>query len=291
MAGQQEPQAEQQASQQQIDVAHALQIAEAGSLPVVELIRQIESKLGQDTLAEHARWYLMSVLRHLNKDDWSSLEASGIAGPLQQELIDRYIATDDAKQALRSVLKEPHCRFTLLGFAKARRVEQHVLSTTTKAYRNAAALLRELDLVVSKQRSASSRRAARRQPSGLPRVDTPGFVAAPGQDSIPEPSAVRDSQSQEPVAGQNVEREAELAANQDAHSGREDSWNAVASLERAAAGDQQMGDDEFARFDALVTAAPPPAPNWQEAKEVDRQSLMLGLGAGALLFVLILLFY
>ncbi|MFT6296525.1 MAG: hypothetical protein ACJATW_002820, partial [Glaciecola sp.] len=111
------------------------------------LVEKIETSLGQNTMLEQSRWFVMSVLCHSNRGAWLTIDESEIDKEKQYEIAGSYIGTDGFKQSLRTVLKEGRCKFTLLKFAKSRNIEKRTLSTTTKAFKHAQSLLKELGLI------------------------------------------------------------------------------------------------------------------------------------------------
>ncbi|MDP6537347.1 MAG: hypothetical protein QGG02_13640 [Gammaproteobacteria bacterium] len=144
----------------QLELARSIGIGADRQVDLEQLIREIEQELGQDTLLEQSRWFVMSVLRYCSKADWQDIDQSNVSEQQQYELAASYIARDDLKRSLRTVLKDARCRFTLIGFAKSRSVKRRVLSTTTKAFKQAKQLLQEVGLLEVHMRGRSKRPAA-----------------------------------------------------------------------------------------------------------------------------------
>lgn len=120
------------------------------------VVHLMETQLGQDTLLEQSRWYLLSIERHLAKAGWLDPEGSAMDHDRQYVLAAEFIAEDAAKKMLKSVLKDWRCKFTLLRFAKVRNLSAAVLSSNTKAYKSGVELL--VKSLVSKPVSKSIRK-------------------------------------------------------------------------------------------------------------------------------------
>lgn len=149
-------------SDYQLAFASSLGLELEDAKSVQESVLLIERSLGQKSLRELARWFLLSVLQHLQNTDWGEIGNSGLIESAQYELADEFLASDEFKQSLLTVLKDPRFRFTLLGFAKGRNPEKRILSTSTKAYRQAREILLANELVDSSQASRRGRRPAKR---------------------------------------------------------------------------------------------------------------------------------
>ncbi|MDP6651529.1 MAG: hypothetical protein QGF90_05390 [Gammaproteobacteria bacterium] len=141
----------------QLALARSIGISVDRLADLEQLIREIEQELGQSTLLEQSRWFVMSVLRYCSKAHWQDISQSSVSEQRQYELAASFIARDNLKQSLRIVLKEDRCRFTLIGFAKSRSVEKRVLSTTTKTFKQAKQLLQETGLLEVNTRGRSKR--------------------------------------------------------------------------------------------------------------------------------------
>jgi len=148
-------------SDHQIAFADSLGVDWESATDVRDTVLRIEQNLGQQSLREMARWFLLSVLQHLQNTDWGDISGSGLEEELQYELADHFLASDEFKQSLLTVLKDPRFRFTLLGFAKGRDAEKRVLSTSTKAYRQARDILLEHELIDASQANRRGRRPAK----------------------------------------------------------------------------------------------------------------------------------
>lgn len=243
----------------QIAVARHLGLEEVSAQTTTELISQIETKLGQDTMLEQARWFLMSVLRHANKAKWQELAESGVSEEDQYKLAEQYIGADDLKQSLRTVLKDAHCRFTLIRFAKARNISKLTLSTTTKAYKEACALLKQLDLVTAPPRPVRNRAAHKK---------------ATASGTAANRRATR--------RGFFEEGENETLGQVEIHTPTLKSKD-----------DSQLSEEEYAELEQIIEGDGErvPASNWSYPTNEDRFSLLLGLAAGGGAFVIVLLLF
>lgn len=244
------------ASQNQLAFAADLGIDTGADTNAESLIPQIERRLGQDTLLEQSRWFVMSVMRHLTHADWTDPMDSNLETDRQYALAQDYIATDEFKKSLRTVLKDSRCKFTLVNFAKSRNGEKRILSFATKAFRHADFLLQEAGLVKTEQ--ATQRQASVLENSG-------------------------DS------SNSNISRRAARRG----YSRRE--WPHKLSEGRGLAEDakpvphQDMSEEEYVELDrAFEDGGQQPVPNWNYQTHEDRISLVLGIAAGFGVFVIVL---
>jgi hypothetical protein len=196
-------------SAQQLGFARDLGLEQQQQETDIEFVKRIEQHLGQESMLELARWFLLSILQHLKDASWNSISESQLETAKQYELAAEYIARDEFKQSLLVVLKDHRLRFTLLGFAKARDPQRRILSSTTKAFRRGREILLQHGLVnpqPAKTRkgqkqgnedtkpfdSTMSRRAARRV----------GGIKAAGQNTL-----IKGSSRAEADAGDMSEEE------------------------------------------------------------------------------------
>lgn len=234
--------------------ATALDIEVSDYSSVESLVEQIENKLGQNTLLELARWFVMSVLCHSNRAPWQTLDDSGIASEKQYEIARLYIEKDEFKQSLRTVLKEDRCKFTLLRFAKSRNLEKRVLSTTTKAFKHAQGILKELELVApAKTKTRTSRKKAK------PAVE---------KESLVDRRAARRGYFDDELLDFLNPAETDSALG----------------LPRPG-----LSDEEFAELDAKIDVGGEPVyADWSGSVGEDRSSLLVGLAAGCVMFAVVI---
>ena len=239
--------------------------------PAIEaLIEKIEDSLGQNTMLEQSRWFVMSVLCHANRYAWDSINDSDIDTEKQYEIAANYIATDDIIQSLRTVLKEDRCKFTLLRFAKSRNLEKRTLSTTTKAFKHANSLLKELGLI-------NFTKAAARKNSEDQKHHK---VKKPQTKSDNKSKAEKDKDS--------------LVHRRAARRGYfEDDFlkflNPQQGSEKQTGLSRQMSDQEFEELDAKIDILAESAfVNWPSVQSEDRTSLLVGLAAGGIMFAVVI---
>lgn len=240
----------------QLTLAESLHIAVADYPSTTALVDQIEDCLGQNTMLEQSRWFVMSVLCHSNKFPWLDLSDSDIDEEKQYALASSYIKSDEYKQSLRTVLKEERCRFTLIRFAKSRNIEKRTLSTTTKAFKHAQALLKKESLIHTSKSSTNKSKPATKKKKAS---DTGSLVD--------RRAARRGYFDDEFLDFLNPEgegyKEAPIAA--------------------------AMSDAEFNALDAKIDIPGEASMAvWSGVVGDDRRSLFIGLAAGCLLFLLVI---
>lgn len=254
-------------SPQQAELANSLGISLDESSDLPQLMLALDKALGQKCLLEQARWFILSVYRHLTKASWDSVTESALSLDQQYELAEIYISSDKFKQSLITVLKDPRTRFTLLGFAKSRNLERRVLSTTTKAFQHAKEILADKELVASKlvkkQGQASTNSKSQSE-----------IIAENGSAPLTRP----DTEAGSSV----VNRRATRRGFADAKHLNDKSDVEAGSVEQASSkADQAMSEEEFAELEEeLSSSKKPAATNWTYETNEDRLSLLLGLAAG-----------
>ncbi len=221
-------------------------VAEADYVP------KIESLLGQNTLLEQARYFLMSILCHANRNEWASLEDCRLPEDQQVELARKYIDGDEFKQSLRTVLKDDRFKFTLLGFAKARNLSTRTLSLTTKAYKHGVTLLKSEGLIDPKQKKSR----AKSKPAAKPR----------DKGSLVDRRAARRGYFDEELVAALVGTEASQVHEEH----------------------QNISDEEFAALDAKLGELDSPPENWTYNTAEDRFSLLAGLILGCAVFAVVI---
>lgn len=267
--------------------AESLNIAVSDFPSIEALVEQIETSLGQNTMLEQSRWFVMSVLCHSNRCAWLSIDESDIDKKKQYEIAGSYIATDDLKQSLRTVLKEDRCKFTLLRFAKSRNLEKHTLSTTTKAFKHAQSLLKELGLI----KAAKARASKVKKEQKLQKAQKNPKVQKEQEQKAKEVEKVQ----KKPVTKANNEQDKDsVAGRRAARRGYfEDDFlnflNPQQESEELLNSQSQMSDEEFTELDAKIDiAAGSVFANWSGEQAEDRTSLLVGLAAGGVMFAVVI---
>lgn len=130
-------------SASQLRLAAELHITDAQTLSTSELIAAIEGRLGERTVLECARWFLMSVLRHERQALWSDPDHSDISRENQNKLARDCLAKPEFVQSIKTVLKGDSCKYALVEFRRTRNPRKHILANTTVAYQCALGVLRK----------------------------------------------------------------------------------------------------------------------------------------------------
>lgn len=175
---------------------------------------------------ELARWFLLSVKRHLLKAEWSDTggdyaEESGLSLERQQQLAETFLKDRSALQSIRLVLRAPELQNRLIRFGQNRDLQRLQVANTSKAYLRAESLLLPGEQPVNEigkpsQESSpadlptiASRRAARRaapeQPASTDEVLTPRVDAGNRDKAGNEMSDAEFSYLQKALAGDEVE--------------------------------------------------------------------------------------
>ncbi|MFK7863600.1 MAG: hypothetical protein AB8B95_05155 [Pseudohongiellaceae bacterium] len=243
-------------AQSQMSLAETLDITVADYPTTALLVAKIEDSLGQNTMLEQSRWFVMSVLCHCNKLPWLELSDCEIPEEKQYALAARFIESDEYKQSLRTVLKEDRCKFTLIRFAKSRNVEKRILSTTTKAFKHAQTLLRGEALLKDAPKVSRKNKSSSKQKK-----------ATASGSLVDRRAARRGYFDDEFLDFLNPEgegfQEAPIAA--------------------------QMTDEEFSELDAKVNVQGDQlGMQWLDTSVDDRSSLIVGLASGCLLFLIVI---
>jgi len=159
-------------SANQRTLATQLGIATSHIVTVSDLVAQIEEKLGDRLALESARWFVMSVLRHVEQAQWTEPEQSNITREQQYELARKAMAIPEFSASIKTVLKGDSCRYSLVEFKRSRNTAKRILSNTTAAYRIAAQLVAARQAEESGMQSDASTdpEAATEQP--VPEVPT-----------------------------------------------------------------------------------------------------------------------
>lgn len=245
-------------AESQLALAKRLDIAVAEFPTTTALVEKIEESLGQGTMLELSRWFVMSVLCHSNKLPWLSLADCELDEEKQYALARRYIHSDEYKQSLRTVLKENRCKFTLIRFAKSRNIEKRTLSTTTKAFKHAQTLLKEESLLTATNTKA---RKTKSKPSATKKK-------AADKGSLVDRRAARRGYFDDEFLD---------FLNPDGEGFKENESGS------------SLSDEEFAELDAKIDIPGEPViEGWSGAASEDRSSLIVGLAAGCLMFALVI---
>ena len=136
----------------QLSLAADLGIGLQAEASLDSLILEIEQSLGDKSIEEQARWFVLSVLRHLNREKWLEPTASNLDMSRQYALARDCLAIDGFKKSMKVLLKNRHCVFTLLRFRASKDVKNKIMSTATNAYKIAATVLQEASTGLDSER-------------------------------------------------------------------------------------------------------------------------------------------
>jgi hypothetical protein len=264
------------------------------------LVEKIETSLGQNTMLEQSRWFVMSVLCHSNRGAWLTIDESEIDKEKQYEIAGSYIGTDGFKQSLRTVLKEGRCKFTLLKFAKSRNIEKRTLSTTTKAFKHAQSLLKELGLINAAK--ATARKVTKVTKDTKDTKDTKVEKVKEVKEVEEVKVAQRAKEVQEAIkARQSTSPKKRSEADKDSLGERrsaprgdfEDDFlnllNPQQESEELLNSQIKMGDQEFAALDAKIDMAVGSVfENWSGEESENRTILLVGLAAVGVMFAVVI---
>ena len=148
-------------NQTSVAVELGLDLANLSSAAAV--VDAIESKLGKLAEEECARWFTISVLRHLCKAKWTEPPGSDLDEAKQKNLAKDCLAVEGFSSSLRTVTKDARSKFRIIGFASSKKIERGVLSTGTKAYKITAKLINEAGLAERKSKQAGNKTESKKK--------------------------------------------------------------------------------------------------------------------------------
>ncbi len=249
-------------NQSSVAIELGLDVAKLSSAEA--LVDAIESTLGKAAEEERARWFAISVLKHLRKAKWATPNGSGLDDARQKNLAMDCVAVKGFSSSLRTVTKDARSKFRIVGFASSKKIERGVLATGTKAYKIAANLIRESGLVERQTKPAS--------------------IKAPPKKTVGQPLGSKEAEKT--VVGRRAKRRGYF----------EDEFMSVADTTEAASEKDQaatMSKEEFADLDAALSKndAEIIQQNWGDQQNGDRWSRLLGLLAGVGFFVFVALLF
>jgi len=251
-------------NQSSVAIELGLDVAKLNSAET--LVDAIESTLGKAAEEERARWFAISVLKHLCKAKWTTPNDSDLDERRQKNLAKNCVAVKGFSSSLRTVTKDARSTFRIVGFASSKKIERGVLATGTKAYKIAANLIREAGLVERKAKQASNKTTSKKK-------------AESQRPKLKE--AVEKT-----VVGRRAKRRGYFV----------DEFISVADTTEAASEKDHavtMSKEEFADLDAALSKddAEIIQQNWGDQQDEDRWSRLLGLLAGAGFFVFVALMF
>jgi len=254
-------------NQTSVAVELGLDLADLSSAAAV--VDAIESKLGKVAEEECARWFTISVLRHLRKAKWTEPSCSDLDEAKQKNLAKDCLAVEGFSSSLRTVTKDARSKFRIIGFASSKKIERGVLSTGTKAYKITAKLINEAGLAERKSKQASNKTESKKK--------------AADQSLELEPELKPESKE---VVGRRAKRR---GYSEDESIGAEDTAEVTSGKNQT----MSMSKEEFAGLDATLSKndAEIIQQNWGDQQNEDRWSRPLGLLAGVGFFVFVALLF
>ena len=253
----------------QITVAAELGLDLANLSSAAAVVDAIESKLGKLAEDECARWFTISVLRHLCKAKWTEPPGSDLDEAKQKNLAKDCLAVEGFSSSLRAATKDARSKFRIIGFASSKKIERGVLSTGTKAYKITAKLINEAGLAERKSKQASNKTESKKK--------------AADQSLELEPELKPESKE---VVGRRAKRR---GYSEDESIGAEDTAEATSGKNQT----MSMSKEEFAGLDATLSKSDAEIiqQNWGDQQNEDRWSRPLGLLAGVGFFVFVALLF
>jgi hypothetical protein len=258
----------------QSSLATALGLDMAKFSSVAAVVDAIESTLGKVAEEESARWFAVSVLRHLRKAKWSTPRDSDLDDAGQKDLAKGCLAVDGFSASLRTVTKDSRSKFRIVGFASSKKIERGVLATGTKAYKIAVNTIVAAGLAARKTKPASYKTTTKKKVDPQPQSKS---------ESKPE---LKDKlkEVEKTVVGRRAKRRGYSIG---------ESMPVGDTLKVTSEENQtvSMSKEEFAGLDAALSKndAEIIQQNWDYQQNEDRWSRLLGLLAGVGFFVFVAL--
>jgi|TARA_B110000459_G_scaffold198460_1_gene243480 hypothetical protein len=258
----------------QSSLATALGLDMAKLSSVAAVVDAIESTLGKVAEEESARWFAVSVLRHLRKAKWSTPRDSDLDDAGQKDLAKGCLAVDGFSASLRTVIKDSRSKFRIVGFASSKKIERGVLATGTKAYKIAVNTIVAAGLAARKTKPASYKTTTKKKVDPQPQSKS---------ESKPE---LKDKlkEVEKTVVGRRAKRRGYSIG---------ESMPVGDTLKVTSEENQtvSMSKEEFAGLDAALSKndAEIIQQNWDYQQNEDRWSRLLGLLAGVGFFVFVAL--
>lgn len=245
----------------QLTVATELGLNATEFETVPAAINAIEAKLGERAMQVRSKWFVISVLRFLQKKKWTGLDASGLDGLRQQELAEQCLAVTGFAASLKTITKDHRSRFRIVGFASSKNIERGILAKGTKAFKIANSVLSEAGL---------DGQQAALQP----------------QQKVAESVAVEPAEAEKTVVARRAKRRG-FSPEQPAP--------LPAASQRKIEPDQSltMSEEEFAQLDAALNKPDIEVKqqNWEDQGSEERTSRALGVLAGLGFFVFVALLF
>lgn len=246
-----------------------IELAEAASSEIA--VSKIDEALAEKSLEEQARWFALSVYRHLTSGQWSEPAASELELSQQYSLARACLAVNGFSKSMTTVLKDRHCLFTLLTFGKVKDKKRNLMSSTTRAFKIAVEIINEGSLLPGHE-SQEQHETAETETETETEVE------------LPE-SKSRDNTAANRRAGRRGYLSAELNAAPASHNSQE------ISVRKHQA--SSMSEKEFLDLEEAIENSTQQVEQqeWSYRSKEDRWSLILGLAAGVGFFSLVLILF
>lgn len=251
----------------QSKVAIDVGVEAAATASVDDVIDAIETKLGTASMEVRSHWFVISVLRHLRKAKWTSLDDCPLSEKRQRSLTKACIAVKGFTTSLGTVTKDNRSKFRLVGFASSKNIERGMLATGTKAYKIVSAVILEAGVLDELAEVAVKPPKSKSKPEAKQRS---------ARVKVEEKSVVGRRAKRRGYDGDERKHVTEAAAQ-------------VSGKNQAAS----MSEEEFASLDAALSqnTAEPVQQSWSDQVNEDRWSRVLGVLAGVGFFVFIALLF
>jgi len=254
-------------------VAGELGVETAEHNSIAQTISAIEARLGDAAAVESSRWFAISVLRHLKKAKWNTLNESGLDEAKQKSLAEDCLAIAGFATSLRTVTKDDRSKYRIVGFASSKNVDRGLLATGTKACKIASDVVLDSGLLAQAEERAKSAKdstvnaSEKKTPSA--KSKRPDLKAV--EKAVPDRGAKRRGYSEDESVAV-----AETTA-------------AVEDVNQALS----MTEAEFAVLYAALSNndAQIVQQSWADQRNEDRWSRILGVLAGVGFFVFVALLF
>jgi hypothetical protein len=127
----------------QLHLLHSLGVDAPETATASKVADLIENYLGGEASLEQVRWYLLSVLRHINQANWQDPEDCKLSDEVQRQLSARLLAVPGARKSLEQVLRNKNARYRLLTFADRSNAATLTMSRGTRLFQHASKLIND----------------------------------------------------------------------------------------------------------------------------------------------------
>ncbi len=260
-----------------------------------DVIDAIEIKLGEASMELRARWFVVSVLRHLSKAKWVGLDDCAVDEKRQRELARDCLAIKGFATSLGTVTKDSRSKYRFVGFASSKNIERGMLATGTKAYKIAVSVVCESGLVEGQVEAANKQ--SKSEPKVNPKPKSELRAKSKAKPETTTGSKPKQEPKRSPKPAELEAAEKSVVARRAKRRGyADDELRPATGTEEARSSKSQavaMSKEEFASLDAALSKddAEIVQQNWMDQSNEDRWSRILGILAGVGFFVFIALLF